>query len=504
MADDDPAGGAGFGDAGRAAEVGAEEFGGEGFGDAEFNDGEFSADEFGDEQVAPTLPVVAVVGRPNVGKSTLVNRILGRREAVVQDVPGVTRDRIAYDAVWSGRRFTLVDTGGWEPDARGLQAMVSAQAERAVATADLVVFVIDGRTGATETDTVVARTLRRANRPVVLAVTKIDDERGESDAAELWSLGLGEPYPVSGLHGRGSGELLDAVLAALPDAPREEFGGERGPRRVALIGRPNVGKSSLLNRLTGEERSVVDSVAGTTIDPVDSLLELDKEIWRFVDTAGLRRRVSHASGMEYYASLRTAAAIEAAEVAVVLLDASESLSEQDQRVIGEVIDAGRALVLAFNKWDKVDEDRRWQLEREISRDLARVAWAPRVNVSARTGRAVEKLAGQLRTAWRPGIGGSRPGGSTPGWAKSSHRPRRRHAVARRRGCCSPRRPTSVRRASSCSPPASSKPATAVSSSAGCARTSTSPGLRSRSRCGCARSAARRRDEPDRLGGAAIR
>ncbi len=357
---------------------------------------EFAGEGFDDDQPLPTLPVVAVVGRPNVGKSTLVNRILGRREAVVQDVPGVTRDRIAYDAVWSGRRFTLVDTGGWEPDARGLQAMVSAQAERAVATADLVVFVIDGRTGATETDSVVARTLRRANRPVVLAVTKIDDERGESDAAELWSLGLGEPYPVSGLHGRGSGELLDAVLAALPDAPREEFDGERGPRRVALIGRPNVGKSSLLNRLTGEERSVVDSVAGTTIDPVDSLVELDKEIWRFVDTAGLRRRVSQASGMEYYASLRTAAAIEAAEVAVVLLDASESLSEQDQRVIGEVIDAGRALVLAFNKWDLLDEDRRLQLERAVSRDLARVAWAPRVNVSARTGRAVEKLAGQLR------------------------------------------------------------------------------------------------------------
>ncbi len=344
-----------------------------------------------------TQPVVAVVGRPNVGKSTLVNRILGRREAVVQDVPGVTRDRIAYDALWGGRRFTLVDTGGWEPDARGLQAMVSAQAERAVATADLVLFVVDGKTGATETDLVVARTLRRSGRPVLLAATKIDDERGESDTAELWSLGLGEPYPVSGLHGRGSGDLLDAVLAELPNAPRGDAE-EGGPRRVALIGRPNVGKSSLLNRLTGEERSVVDSVAGTTIDPVDSLLELDGEVWRFVDTAGLRRKVNQASGMEYYASLRTAAAIEAAEVAVVLLDASEQLSEQDQRVIGEVIDSGRALVIALNKWDLLDEDRRLTLEREISRDLARVAWAPRVNVSARTGRAVEKLAGQLRTS----------------------------------------------------------------------------------------------------------
>jgi len=349
------------------------------------------------DEALPVTPVVAVVGRPNVGKSTLVNRILGRREAVVQDVPGVTRDRIAYDAYWGGRQFTLVDTGGWEPDATGLQAMVSRQAEQAVVTADLVLFVIDSRTGVTETDLVVARTLRRAGRPVVLAVTKVDDERGESDAAEAWSLGLGEPYPVSGLHGRGSGDLLDAILEKLPDAPpeREPAG---GPRRVALIGRPNVGKSSLLNRLTGQERSVVDAVAGTTVDPVDSLVELGGETWRFVDTAGLRRRVTNASGMEYYASLRTASAIESAEVAVVLLDASEVISEQDQRVISMVVEAGRALVLAFNKWDLVDEDRRLQLEKEADWELQRVQWAPRVNVSAKTGRAVEKLPGALRVA----------------------------------------------------------------------------------------------------------
>jgi len=342
-------------------------------------------------------PVVAVVGRPNVGKSTLVNRFLGHRAAVVQDVPGVTRDRIAYDALWNGRRFTLVDTGGWEPDARGLQATVSAQAERAAAAADLVLFVVDGQTGATETDLVVARTLRRAKRPVVLAVTKVDDERLEPDAAELWSLGLGEPHPVSGLHGRGSGDLLDAVLEQLPEAPAEVIE-EMGPRRVAIVGRPNVGKSSLLNRLTGEDRVVVDAVPGTTIDPVDSLVELDDEVWRFVDTAGLRRRVHQAAGMEYYASLRTAAAIEAAEVAVVLLDAAERLSEQDQRVIAEVVDAGRALVLVFNKWDLLDDDRRDTLEKEIARDLARVAWAPRVNLSARTGRGVQRLAAALRTS----------------------------------------------------------------------------------------------------------
>jgi GTP-binding protein len=344
---------------------------------------------------APITPVVAVVGRPNVGKSTLVNRILGRREAVVQDVPGVTRDRIPYDALWAGRRFTLVDTGGWEPDARGLRARVSEQAQRAVATADLVLFVVDGQTGATETDLVVARTLRRSARPVLLVVTKIDDERAEPDASELWSLGLGEPHPVSGLHGRGSGDLLDAIIAALP-AARPEEPEDVGPRRVALIGRPNVGKSSLLNQLTGDERAVVDPVPGTTIDPVDSLVELDGEIWRFVDTAGLRRRVRQAAGMEYYASLRTASAIEAAEVAIVVLDASEPLSEQDQRVLAGVVDAGRALVIAFNKWDLVDEDRRYQLDREVDRELGRIRWAPRVNVSARTGRAVDKLAPALR------------------------------------------------------------------------------------------------------------
>jgi GTP-binding protein len=352
--------------------------------------------DLADADLRPT-PVVAVVGRPNVGKSTLVNRILGRREAVVQDVPGVTRDRVAYDALWAGRRFILVDTGGWEPEARGLPAQVSAQAERSVATADLIMFVIDGRTGATETDLVVARTLRRSRRPVLLVATKVDDERAEPDVAQLWSLGLGQPYPVSGLHGRGSGDLLDAVLEALPEAPLD-IAIEGGPRRVALVGRQNVGKSSLLNRITGEERSVVHAVGGTTIDPVDSLVVLDGETWQFVDTAGLRRRVNQAAGMEYYASLRTASAIEAAEVAVVLLDASEPLSEQDQRVIAAVVEAGRALVIAFNKWDLVDEDRRARLEREVGRDLARVHWAPRVNVSAKTGRAVEKLAGALRTS----------------------------------------------------------------------------------------------------------
>ena len=310
----------------------------------------------------------------------------------------MTRDRVTYDAQWRGRRFSIVDTGGWDPDAVGLQKAVAAQAEVAVAAADAVLFVVDATVGATDSDEQVVRVLRRAGKPVVLVANKVDDERGEADAAMLWSLGLGEPYVVSALHGRGSGDLLDVILEALPETPAERWDEDAGPRRVALVGRPNVGKSSLLNRLVGEDRVVVDSVAGTTRDPVDSLVVVGGETWRFVDTAGLRRRVSHASGAEYYSSLRTSAAIDAAEVAVVLLDASEPISEQDQRVIAMAVEAGRALVIAFNKWDLVDEDRRPVLAKEIERELARVTWAPRLNVSALSGRAVDKLAPALRTA----------------------------------------------------------------------------------------------------------
>jgi GTP-binding protein len=354
---------------------------------------------FVDVEDAGPLPVVAVVGRPNVGKSTLVNRILGRREAVVEDVPGVTRDRVAYDAAWSGRRFTLVDTGGWDPEAEGMAARITAQAEVAAAAADVVVFVVDSMVGATDSDEEVVRVLRRAGKPVVLAANKVDGPTAEADAAALWSLGLGEPHPVSALHGRGSGDLLDAVLEALPDAPAETFDvAEGGPRRVALVGKPNVGKSSLLNRLAGEDRVLVDPVAGTTVDPVDELVVLGGRTWRFVDTAGIRRRVREASGAEYFASLRTAAALERCEVAVVLIDASEPMSEQDLRIVSTVVDAGRALVLAYNKWDLVDEDRRLMLDREIDRQLIRVTWAPRVNVSARTGRHAERLVPAIDTA----------------------------------------------------------------------------------------------------------
>ncbi len=367
---------------------------------------------------AVPLPVVAVVGRPNVGKSSLVNRIIGRREAVVEDVPGVTRDRVAYDAEWQSTQFTLVDTGGWETSVSGLAAMVARQAEYAAQTADVILFVVDATVGITDADAAVTRVLRATNRPVVLAANKVDGSMQESDALELWNLGVGEPYPISALHGRGTGDLLDAVVEAFPDGGREvqEPEAEDGPPRVALLGRPNVGKSSLLNRLAGEDRVVVDSVAGTTRDAVDELIELGGKTWKFIDTAGIRRRFRALQGADYYATMRTGTALERAEVAVVLMDVSEPLAEQDIRVVEQVLEAGRGLVLAFNKWDVLEEDRRIYLEKEIDRQLARVAWAPRVNISARTGRHMEKLVPAVETSlagWSQRI----PTGQLNNWLK---------------------------------------------------------------------------------------
>jgi GTP-binding protein len=354
-------------------------------------------DDLGDDGPRTSGPVVAVVGRPNVGKSTLVNRVLGRREAVVEDVPGVTRDRVTYPAEWAGREFTLVDTGGWDSRAAGLAARVAAQAETAVAMADAVLFVVDATTGPTATDEALVRVLRRSGRPVVLAANKVDDARGEADAAALWSLGLGEPHPVSALHGRGTGDLLDAVLAAAESAPPRPAP-VSGLRRVALVGRPNVGKSSLLNALAGSERVLVDAEAGTTRDAVDEVVEVDGRPWLFVDTAGIRRKARQAEGADFFAGLRTQAALERCEVAVVVIDGSQPLAEQDVRVVSMAVDAGRAVVLAINKWDLLDEERRHYLEREIETDLSHAAWAPRVNLSALTGRHLARLAPALDRA----------------------------------------------------------------------------------------------------------
>ena len=298
----------------------------------------------GTEEALPK-PVVAVVGRPNVGKSTLVNRILGRRAAVVQDVPGVTRDRVSYDAEWSGRQFVLVDTGGWASDASGMAAMIAEQAELAISTADAVLFVVDANVGTTDEDEAVVQVLRQSRKPIVVAANKVDDVRGEAEAATMWNLGMGEPHPVSAMHGRGSGDLLDALIEVLPESPAS-YETTGGPRRVAIVGRPNVGKSSLLNRLARQNRAVVSDVSGTTVDPVDELVTVGSTLYQFIDTAGLRKRVKEASGHEYYASLRTQAAIERAEVCVVQA----------------------------------------------------YSWAPRVNISALKGRNVDKLEKAIETA----------------------------------------------------------------------------------------------------------
>ncbi|MFC5370120.1 ribosome biogenesis GTPase Der [Arcanobacterium bovis] len=355
--------------------------------------------QFSSQDEDPGYPVLAVVGRPNVGKSTLVNRIVGKRVAVVQDEPGVTRDRVRYDAQWNGKTFTLVDTGGWELDVAGIDKSVAQQSEFAIEQADAVLFVVDATVGATDTDEQIVRLLRRSGKPVILAANKVDAPNQEADAAYLWSLGLGEPYPISALHGRGTGDILDAVLDVLPEvSATAKLRPKHGPRRIALIGRPNVGKSSLLNRLAGENRVVVDPLAGTTRDPVDEIIELDGEQWMFVDTAGIRRRVHLTHGADYYASLRTQGALEKAELGLVLIDASQELTEQDIRVMQQVIDSGRAMVVVCNKWDLVDEERRLMLDREIERELVQMPWVERVNLSAATGWHTNRLTRAMHTA----------------------------------------------------------------------------------------------------------
>ncbi|MDO5025764.1 MAG: ribosome biogenesis GTPase Der [Trueperella sp.] len=344
-------------------------------------------------------PVLAVIGRPNVGKSTLVNRIVGKRVAVVQDKPGVTRDRVRYPAQWGGKDFTLVDTGGWEVGTVGIDRAVADQAELAILDSDAVLLVLDATVGVTATDERIVSLLRSSGKPVILAANKVDSPQLEADAAYLWSLGVGEPYPISALHGRGTGDLLDAVVQALPaESAVAKAGPGIGPRRIALVGKPNVGKSSLLNRLAGEERVVVHDIAGTTRDPVDELIELDGELWKFIDTAGIRRRVNQSSGADYYASLRTERAIQNAECALVLIDAAQPLAEQDVRIMQQVVDAGRAMVLVCNKWDLVDEETRLALDKEIERELVQMPWVERVNISAATGWHTNRLTRAMHAA----------------------------------------------------------------------------------------------------------
>jgi GTP-binding protein len=342
------------------------------------------------------LPIVAILGRPNVGKSTLINRFLGRREAIVEDTPGVTRDRVQYECEWGGRRFIIMDTGGWEAKPDGISVQVSAGSELAMQEADVLAFVVDAQVGALDEDDTLVQHLRKAKKPTILIGNKVDGEREEAEAHGLWSLGLGEPRFVSALHGRGSGDLLDHIVNVLPEVGRAQ--NQDGYRKVALIGRPNVGKSSLFNAIAGESLSIVDDAAGTTRDPVDSLLSFGGSTWRFIDTAGLKKRANQDSGTDYYASLRTATALERCEVAVVVLDASEPITEQDLRVITMVEEAGKAMVIVMNKWDLVDEDRRNQLDREIDRHLDQVEWAQRVNIAAKTGWHRDRLAPALRTA----------------------------------------------------------------------------------------------------------
>jgi GTP-binding protein len=338
----------------------------------------------------PRLPVVAIVGRPNVGKSTLVNRFVGGRAAVVQESPGVTRDRREFVADWAGRSFVVVDTGGWDlrPDDEFAQA-IREQAEAAVAAADVVLFVADGTTALSDDDAGVIRVLRGSGSPVLLVVNKIDDAAQDSNVDEFWRLGLGAPYGVSAFHGRGVGDLLDAVVGEFPTAPSDAPDDDRP--RLAIIGRPNVGKSTLLNHLLGEQRVIVSARPGTTRDPVDAVVEIDGVEYRVIDTAGIRRKPRITEDADYYSVLRARQALAGADVALLMVDATEGLTHQDQRIAGEVVEAGAGLVVVVNKWDAIDDESRERIELDIPDRFSFVSWAPLVRISAVTGARTKRL-----------------------------------------------------------------------------------------------------------------
>jgi GTP-binding protein len=350
-------------------------------------------------------PLVAIVGRPNVGKSTLLNRVVGRRAAIVEEQPGVTRDRKELDANWRGRDFRLVDTGGWTVGGDTLDRKVSQQSERAIAEADVVLFVVDVTTGVTEEDSQAAAMLRRSGKPVLLVANKVDDRAQEPQVWELVALGLGDPLPVSALHGRGSGDLLDTVVAVLPDEPAPEDGtplpysgagsevddGDDDVVAVAIVGRPNVGKSTLFNRMIGDERAVVHDQPGTTRDTIDTVVETDIGRIRFVDTAGMRRRSRIAEGTEYYSLVRALEAVDQAEVAFLVIDATEGVTGQDQRLAERIDAAGCPIVVLLNKWELLDAEARADVRWQVGDKLRFVGEAPVLPISALTGKGVHKL-----------------------------------------------------------------------------------------------------------------
>jgi GTPase len=359
------------------------------------------------------LPVVAVVGRPNVGKSTLFNRIVGEQAAIVEDHPGVTRDRKSLEADWLGVPFRLIDTGGWMPGGSELEAKVSRQVETAVRDADVVLFVVDGAVGVTDDDEAIATWLRKGDHEVVLVANKADNDRREDERWEFLALGLGEPYPVSALHGRRAGDLLDEVIARFPLPPPaideiETIDGveledwtpdEPHPPRVAIVGRPNVGKSTLFNRLVGTDRSVVHDLPGTTRDSIDTLVETEDGPIVFVDTAGMRRRSRIDDSAEYYSLVRALRSIDDADIALLVLDATEGVTGQDQRLAERIDAAGCPILVMLNKWELIaDPDDRRVVLAELARKLAFVGEAPVLKISALTGKGVHKLRPVLQDA----------------------------------------------------------------------------------------------------------
>jgi GTP-binding protein len=345
-------------------------------------------------------PVVAVVGRPNVGKSTLVNRIVGRREAIVEEHPGVTRDRKFLDAEWAGRDFTIVDTGGWLASDDTLDRQVSAQAEKAIAAADVVLLVLDASIGITEEDARVATLLRRLQRPTLVVANKVDGNSRDTDAWVFSRLGLGDPHPISAIHGRGTGDLLDDLVGLLPPEPAGPTAGDQDDSvpSVVIVGRPNVGKSTLFNRLIGDERSVVHDLPGTTRDTVDTLVSTPDGDIRFVDTAGMRRRAREAEGAEFYSLVRALQALDRARAALLVIDAADGVTRQDQRLAERIDAAGNPIVILLNKWELLDAEQRARVTAEVADRLAFAGYAPVLKVSARTGLGVHKLYPALQEA----------------------------------------------------------------------------------------------------------